>query len=88
MDFDEPQTRKTILELMPKVYELIAEFHGSNTGEHNDGIIRTPYLRYMFSTEMLEIFREVKEMTDPLRIFNPGKKVGGSVEDIEKWMVK
>ena len=87
MDFDEPQTRKTILELMPKVYELIAEFRGSNTGEHNDGIIRTPYLRYMFSTEMLEIFKEIKEMADPLRIFNPGKKVGGTVEDIERFMV-
>ncbi len=29
--------RQEMLDLMPKVYELVAKYHGSITGEHNDG---------------------------------------------------
>ena len=42
----------------------------------------------MFSSRMLEIFAEIKDIFDPLDIFNPGKKVGGTVEDIERFMKK
>ena len=79
--------RQAVLELTPKVYELVAQYKGSITGEHNDGIIRTPYLSLMFSTKMLELFAEVKKIFDPLNIFNPGKKVGGTREDIERLMI-
>jgi FAD/FMN-containing dehydrogenase len=34
----------------------------------------------MYSPKMLEIFTEIKHIFDPLNIFNPGKKVGGSLE--------
>ena len=88
MNLSDEKSRKTILELTPKVYGLVAKFHGSNTGEHNDGIIRTPYLKMMFSPKMLELFAEVKRIFDPLNIFNPGKKTGGSEGDIEKYMIK
>lgn len=88
MNLSDEKARATILELTPKVYELVAKFHGSNTGEHNDGIIRTPYLKMMFSPKMLELFVEVKRIFDPLNIFNPGKKVGGTEGDIEKFMIK
>ncbi len=79
---------REILELSPKVYELVGKYHGSITGEHNDGIIRTPYLPLMFSPRMIELFAEVKQIFDPLNIFNPGKKVGGTIADIEKYMIK
>lgn len=88
MDLSKPEARKTILELTPKVYELVAKYRGSTTGEHNDGIIRTPFLKTMFNPKMLELFAETKRIFDPQNIFNPGKKVGGTVADIEKFMVK
>ncbi len=87
MDLSKPATRKEILELSPKVYGLIRKYKGSITGEHNDGIIRTPYVSYVFSLRMLEIFAEVKNIFDPLNILNPGKKVGGTIEDIERDMI-
>lgn len=87
MDLSKPETRKEILELSPKVYELIKKYKGSITGEHNDGIIRTPYLSYIFSPKMLELFAETKKIFDPLNILNPGKKVGGTVADIEHDMI-
>jgi FAD/FMN-containing dehydrogenase len=76
--------REEIFELMPKVYELVAKYKGSITGEHNDGIIRTPYLPLMFSPKMIELFADVKRIFDPLGILNPGKKTGGTLEDIRK----
>jgi len=79
---------REILELCPQVYKLVAKYKGSITGEHNDGIIRTPYLPIMYGEKMCELFAEVKKIFDPLNILNPGKKIGGTIEDIEKYMIK
>lgn len=87
MDLSKPDQRAIITELQPKVYELVRTYKGSTTGEHNDGIVRTPYLSYMFSPRMLELFAQVKHIFDPLNIFNPGKKVGGTIADIEQSMI-
>lgn len=88
MKLSDERHRKIILELTPRVYELVSKFHGSTTGEHNDGLIRTPYLKTMFSPKMLQLFQEVKNIFDPYCVFNPGKKVGGTEADIEKYMIK
>lgn len=83
-----PAHRKAILELTPKIYELVAKYKGSITGEHNDGIIRTPYLNLMYSPEVLALFAQTKRIFDPENIFNPGKKTGGTMADIEKYMAR
>ncbi len=88
MDLGKSENRKAILELQPKVYELVAKYRGSIDGEHNDGIIRTPYLPMMFGEKMCEIFAQVKNIFDPLNILNPGKKVGGTIADIERSILK
>jgi FAD/FMN-containing dehydrogenase len=88
MDVSKPEARKVILELAPKVYELVMKYGGTTTGEHNDGIIRTPYLPMLFGEKMNDLFRETKHIFDPQNIFNPGKKVGGTFEDIERDMIQ
>lgn len=80
MNFGRPDFADVINQLSERVYTLVGEYHGSITGEHNDGIIRTPYLHKMFSGEMLNVFSEIKEIFDPHRIFNPHKKVDASME--------
>jgi FAD/FMN-containing dehydrogenase len=87
MDLAKPEARKTVLELAPKVYDLVVKYGGSTTGEHNDGIIRTPYLPRMFGEKMTSLFAETKKIFDPLNIFNPGKKVGGTFDDIKNSMI-
>lgn len=87
MDLGKEENRKIILELQPRVYRLVAKYKGSITGEHNDGIIRTPYLPIMFGEKMCELFAQVKNIFDPLNILNPGKKVGGTIADIERSMI-
>lgn len=74
-------TARIIDELSHKVYDLVLEYHGSITGEHNDGFIRTPYVKKMFGADMYALFLEVKKIFDPHNIFNPGKKVGSTFSD-------
>jgi FAD/FMN-containing dehydrogenase len=42
--------------------------------------MRTPYLPTMFGSEVYHLFEEVKNIFDPQNIFNPGKKVFGSLQ--------
>ncbi len=88
MDLKKPETRKIILELSPKVYELVLKYGGTTTGEHNDGIIRTPYIEMLFGDKVYKLFEETKNIFDPQNIFNPGKKIGGTFADIERDMLK
>jgi FAD/FMN-containing dehydrogenase len=88
MNLASPETKRVILDLSPKVYDLVIKYGGTTTGEHNDGIIRTPYLGQLFGAEMVGLFEETKRIFDPLNVFNPGKKVGGTFADIERDMLK
>jgi FAD/FMN-containing dehydrogenase len=88
MDLDNPFSSDIILDLSQKVYTLVTKYKGSITAEHNDGIIRTPYLSYMFSEQILDLFKQVKEIFDPQNIFNPGKKVGGSFKYITDHLIR
>lgn len=87
IDIGKPEHRRVVMELTPKVYALVAKYKGSITAEHSDGIIRTPFLNLMFNQKILELFKETKNIFDPHNLFNPGKKVGGTIDDIEKFMI-
>ncbi len=75
MDFSRPDTTRIIIELGELVYDLVLKYHGSITAEHNDGIIRTPYLEKMYGKNIIKIFTKIKYIFDPKNIFNFGKKV-------------
>jgi FAD/FMN-containing dehydrogenase len=75
MDLADPESHRIIPELSRKVYDLVLKYHGSISGEHNDGLIRTPFLRQMYGDHIYKLFGEVKDIFDPENIFNPGKKV-------------
>lgn len=83
MDMRDKSNYPTIRKVSDEVYDLVLEYHGSITGEHNDGIIRTPYLRKMYGDKIYKLFEDVKKIFDPKNIFNPGKKVGGTIEYME-----
>ncbi len=88
MDMNSPFSADVILELSTKMYTLVHEYHGSITAEHNDGIIRTPFLAQQYGDEIVGLFQQTKDMFDPQNIFNPGKKVGGTFDDIRKALRK
>ncbi len=88
MDFNNPKTSEIILDLSEKVYDLVIKYEGSIDAEHNDGIIRTPFLTQMFGEQVVELFKITKQTFDPQNIFNPKKKVGATKEDIKKYLIK
>lgn len=88
MDFSDPNTSKIILELSDKVYDLVLEYKGSTTAEHNDGIIRSPFLIQMFGEKIYALFERTKQIFDKQNIFNPGKKVGSTKEYIKTHIIK
>lgn len=75
LDFTNKTTPRLVEKMADAFYDTAVKFDGAICGEHNDGIIRTPYLNKMFSKKMLEIFKATEEIFDPTDIFNPGKKV-------------
>ncbi len=79
MDFTDPAVKKIIPELSSRVFELVFRYGGSMSGEHNDGLVRTPYLEAMYGKTICRLFQEVKHIFDPHLIFNPGKKVGATL---------
>ncbi len=56
--------------------ELVCgKYGGSLSGEHGDGQARADLLPIMFGEELVEAFREFKEIWDPRWKMNPGKVV-------------
>jgi FAD/FMN-containing dehydrogenase len=86
VDMNKQKNKDHIIEISERVYELALEYGGSITAEHNDGIVRTPFLPKMFGEDMMDIFKKIKDIMDPQNIFNPGKKVGMTKEDIKKYL--
>lgn len=79
MDLAQPEMQNIIFELSKKVYDLVLQYHGSISGEHNDGLIRGPYLEQMYGREVYALFEQTEKIFDPENIFNPGKKVGSTL---------
>lgn len=78
MDLTDMSQHEIISQLSHEVYDLVLEYKGSITAEHNDGLIRTPYLEKMYGSKVTALFAAVKQIFDPLNMFNPRKKVGGT----------
>jgi FAD/FMN-containing dehydrogenase len=74
MKIEEKSERAKLLPAMKEVDELVLKYHGSLSGEHNDGLVRGPWLEQQFGREVLGYFKDVKHIFDPENIFNPHKK--------------
>jgi FAD/FMN-containing dehydrogenase/Fe-S oxidoreductase len=57
------------------VADLVLEYGGALSGEHGDGLVRSPFMRKMFGAELYDAFRTIKQTFDPHGLFNPGKIV-------------
>jgi FAD/FMN-containing dehydrogenase len=74
MKLEDPKERAKLLPAMKEVDELVLRYKGSLSGEHNDGLVRGPWLEQQFGKEVLDYFKAVKHIFDPENIFNPHKK--------------
>jgi FAD/FMN-containing dehydrogenases len=74
MKLEDPKDRAKILPAMEEVNNLVLRYKGSLSGEHNDGLVRGPWLEEMYGKKVVGYFKRVKEIMDPQNIFNPHKK--------------
>lgn len=79
MDLSQEIEREKIPKVAEEVYDLVLEFKGSISAEHNDGLIRGHYLKKMYGEKMFSIFSEIKNIFDPENIFNPHKKTDSNL---------
>jgi FAD/FMN-containing dehydrogenase/Fe-S oxidoreductase len=66
---------RTFEAIANEISDLVLEFGGALSGEHGDGLVRSPFMRKMFGPVLYEAFRTIKRTFDPEGIFNPGKIV-------------
>jgi FAD/FMN-containing dehydrogenase/Fe-S oxidoreductase len=66
---------RTFESLATAISDLVLEFGGALSGEHGDGLVRSPFMRKMFGPVLYDAFREIKRTFDPHGILNPGKIV-------------
>ena len=74
MKIEDPKVRETLRPSQKEVNDLVLSYGGSLSGEHNDGLVRGPWLETQFGKPILDLFKEVKNIFDPHNIFNPHKK--------------
>jgi len=74
MKIEDPNERAKLQPAMKEVNTLVLEHGGSLSGEHNDGMVRGPWLETMYGPDMFGHMRAVKHIFDEQNIFNPHKK--------------
>ena len=74
MNLERPKDRAKLLPAMKEVNMLVLKYGGSLSGEHNDGLVRGPWLEQMYGPKVLKLFKQTKTIFDPDNIFNPHKK--------------
>lgn len=87
MNMADPVERAEIYSVSEECFKLVCKFGGSIAGEHNDGLIRAPFVQMQFGPEITQIFTQIKQIFDPEGIFNPRKKVGITKEYAEKLLM-
>lgn len=64
----------TLETVATELYEKVWLLGGTVSGEHGDGLSRTPFLGAQFGP-LVNVFRELKQIFDPKGLLNPGKIV-------------
>jgi FAD/FMN-containing dehydrogenase len=74
MKLEERDERAKLRPAMTEVNELVLSYGGVLSGEHNEGMIRGPWMKQAYGAPMYEIFTQTKAIFDADNIFNPHKK--------------
>jgi hypothetical protein len=53
----------------------VVRLGGTPSGEHGDGRLRARFVERVYGTEVMALFRKVKDAFDPDGVLNPGVKL-------------
>ncbi len=82
LDLSKVSDRQTVFKVMTDYYSMILELGGSTSGEHNDGLLRAPFLPKVYGEEMYKLFQKTKDIFDPHATLNPGVKIDVEMKDL------
>lgn len=74
LDLANPNEKRRMERLASELYEKVWLLGGSISGEHGDGLSRTPFVAGQYGP-LVNVFRELKRIFDPDGVLNPGKVV-------------
>ena len=63
---------RTFEAIATEIADLVLEFGGALSGEHGDGLVRSPFMRKMFGPVVYEALQDIKRTFDPRGILNFG----------------
>jgi len=75
LNLGNPEDVRKMERIAQELYDVVFELGGTISGEHGDGLSRTPFVRQQYG-ELYPVFQEVKRIFDPHNVLNPGKVVG------------
>ena len=78
MNIESKSEQAKLEPVMRELIPLVLKYGGTMAGEHNDGMVRGPWLPAVFGDDMFALFKHTKEIFDPHYIFNPHKKTDAS----------
>ncbi|MCH7818050.1 MAG: anaerobic glycerol-3-phosphate dehydrogenase subunit C [Candidatus Marinimicrobia bacterium] len=83
LDLRNESDLKKMVSIAKKSHEVVKEMNGTMTGEHADGIARTPYMKEFFP-ELYPLFEQIKKLFDPNNLMNPGKIVSDKPQQVNE----
>ncbi len=60
------------------LFSIVKNHNGGISAVSGEGLARTPFLPYVYNDATLSVFKNIKDVWDPLSILNPGKKLGAT----------
>lgn len=83
LDLSQLGDRQRVFRILEDYYNLVIEFGGSTSGQHNDGRLRAPFLKKLYGDEGYELLKRVKTIFDPYGTLNNGVKIDVDIDQIK-----
>ncbi len=75
LNLKSPQGVKQFRRILEKTTDLVLKYNGSLSGEHGDGRLRGEFIGKVLGQEVYALLQQVKQIFDPVGIFNRQKIV-------------
>src|SRR5690606_25230806 len=75
LDLRQPEDIRRFESIAKETFALVKEYGGSWSGEHGDGLVRSPFMEAFYGPQIYSALKSVKMLFDPGNLMNPGKIV-------------
>ncbi len=82
-DLSKKVDRDMIFTVADEFYNMVMKLGGTTCGEHNDGLMRAPYLPKLYGKDMYRVFQQTKKIFDPYGFLNSRVKIDVTQADIK-----